>query len=74
MKRQQRAALGAAALEADAKLERVHRIAQDLADGGRADRSPRSQMRRAGRRIMNLIEGVDEALGLDELGDDETPG
>lgn len=52
--------------ETDTLLERVYEIANDLAEGGRPDRAPRAQMRRAGRRIMNLIDQVDETLGLDE--------
>ena len=44
----------------DKLLERVYQIAEDLADTSRNGRA-----RRAGRRICNLIDQVDETLGLD---------
>lgn len=53
--------------EADTRLERVYRIAQDLADT--EGRIATGRARRAARRIMDLVEGVDEALGLGEDGE-----
>lgn len=50
--------------EADRVLERVYQIAevlQDMPERGKAAQ----RARRAGRRICNLIDQVDEALGLD---------
>lgn len=71
MNRKQRLALEQAALtaavdvgEADRILERVYAIAEDLATA--EGRIPAHRARRAGRRICNLIDQVDEALGLDE--------
>ena len=48
---------------ADAMLERVYAIAEDLKD--HVGFIPTHRARRAGRRICNMIDQVDEALGLD---------
>lgn len=48
---------------ADAQLERIYTIAEDMLSYDK--QSPRAQMKRQGRRIMNIIDQVDEALGLD---------
>lgn len=50
---------------ADDTLERVYQIAQDLAAMPHGERPPADRVRRAGRRICNLIDQVDETLGLD---------
>lgn len=61
-----RAAQAADLHEANALLERVYQIAEDLADHD--GRIPTARARRAGRRICNLIDRVDETLGLDGEG------